>query len=133
MTHELNVLVDIFWNHVRLGQWEFSSATALVIKDLSQEHYENLLLAVTLDPEKHRLVFLWFISIFLCIFEIYHLKYGLTYFYSASMLPYKVTFSRVLQNATDNFFSRYFLIFHLITMQTRIYLSTMLWNSLRKL
>lgn len=54
MTTELDVLVDICWNHIRLGQWEFATATALLIKNLSAEHYENLLLAVTLQPENHR-------------------------------------------------------------------------------
>jgi len=54
MATELDVLVDSFWNYVRLGQWELSGATAALIRNISKEHFHDLLSAVILQPKNHR-------------------------------------------------------------------------------
>lgn len=64
MATELDVLVDLFWNYVRLGQWELSGATASLIKNISTEHFHDLLSAVVLQPKNHRYFQLYYIYIY---------------------------------------------------------------------
>ncbi|XP_057314867.1 zinc finger FYVE domain-containing protein 26-like [Hydractinia symbiolongicarpus] len=53
MEEELDYLINQFWNHVHLGQWELACTFSHFIKDISENHYENILVAIVLEPEKY--------------------------------------------------------------------------------
>ena len=51
---DLDCLVNLFWNYIRLGQWELACATLQLVDGISNGHREKLLVAVALYPDKYR-------------------------------------------------------------------------------
>ena len=49
-----DVLVDSFWSHVRLGQWQLARGTINLIQNNSKDQCKDLLTALILQPKNHR-------------------------------------------------------------------------------
>lgn len=52
-----DVLVDSFWSHVRLGQWQLARGTINLIQNNSKDQCKDLLTALILQPKNHRYLF----------------------------------------------------------------------------
>ena len=67
-----DVLVDSFWSHVRLGQWQLARGTINLIQNNSKDQCKDLLTALVLQPKNHR----YFFALPSCYFKNKFVKYN---------------------------------------------------------